>query len=76
MEKYGNFFFEKRYFFGDKIPVFSEAVLDTVSELKNLHSRPKVTYTIKNSSPYYKSKILVKFSGSVPDHKIEKTEES
>ena len=37
------FFFEKRYFFGDKIPVFSEAVLDTVSELNNLHSRPKVT---------------------------------
>ena len=63
------FLFEKRYFFGDKIPVFSEPVLDTVWNLKNLHSRPKVTYTKKICIP---SKILVNFSGPVPIYHEEK----
>ena len=54
MEKYGNFFlFQKRCFFSDRTPVFSQPVLETVSKLQNSDSRSEVTFAIKNSLPYY-----------------------
>ena len=66
MEKYRIFCYLRKVIFGDKIPVFSEPILDMDSKLQNSDSQSKVKYTIKKSSPYNKNKILAKFSSSVP----------